>query len=54
MPMMNESELSLFVNDLIVTIAVTMAAMMRSRSQRLCVDKVDQEDQCKMFLAQIP
>ena len=49
MPMMNDSEPSLFPNDLIVTIAVTVAAMMRSRSRRLYVDKVDKEDQCKMF-----
>ena len=49
MPMMNDSEPSLFPNDLIVTIAVTVAAMMRSRSQRLYVDKVDNEDQRKMF-----
>ena len=49
MPMMNDSEPPLFPNDLIVTIAVTVAAMMRSRSRRLCVDKVDKEDQRKMF-----
>ena len=49
MPMMNDSEPSLFPNDLIVTIAVTVAAMMRSQSQRLCVDKEDKEDQRKMF-----
>ena len=49
MPMMNDSQLSLFPNDLIVTIAVTVAAMMRSRGQRMCVDKVDKEDQRKMF-----